>query len=122
VPALTSFARLAVTAASILGAVGVAAAAGATHTGDQALLGPLSLIALTQAPAILALGLYAAADRVMRGATGLIAIGALLFSADLAIRHFTGHAAFAVAAPVGGSLLILGWLTLILSAFVPRPD
>ncbi len=119
-PSLTLFTRLAIMAAGILGAVGVIAAAGASPSGDQALLGPLSLIALTQAPAILALALYAAGTRAVRASAGLISIGALLFCADLAVRHFTGHTLIPLAAPVGGSVLILGWVVLILAPFVPQ--
>jgi uncharacterized membrane protein YgdD (TMEM256/DUF423 family) len=66
VPLLTWFNRLAIAVAGILGAAGVAAAVGATHTGDQAILGPLALIALTQAPAVLALGLFAGSGRIVR--------------------------------------------------------
>ena len=66
VPLLTWFNRLAIAVAGILGAAGVVAAAGATHTGDQAILGPLALIALTQAPAVLALGLFAGSGRIVR--------------------------------------------------------
>jgi uncharacterized membrane protein YgdD (TMEM256/DUF423 family) len=50
------FNRLLLFLAGALGAGGVAAAAASAHTGD-ALLQPLALIALTQAPALLAFGL-----------------------------------------------------------------
>ena len=50
------FSRLALFLAGVLGAGGVAAAAASAHTGD-ALLGPLALVALAQAPALLAFGL-----------------------------------------------------------------
>lgn len=50
------FNRLAVVVAGVLGASGVAAAAAAAHEGG-ALLAPLSLIALSHAPAMLAVGL-----------------------------------------------------------------
>lgn len=116
----SSFSIVAVVAAAILGAAGVVAAAGATHSGDQALLGPLSLVALTHAPAILALALAAPATRLFRLTILVLALGALLFVADLACRHFTGHALFSMAAPIGGSALILGWLMLVPAAFTLR--
>lgn len=119
-PTNTQFTRLAVIVAGILGACGIAAAAGASHAGDASVLVPLSLIALTQAPAVLALGLHAAATRFLRLATSVIAVGALIFVADLAARHFTGNPLFPLAAPVGGGALILGWLLLIPAAFSLR--
>jgi uncharacterized membrane protein YgdD (TMEM256/DUF423 family) len=114
------FTRAILADAAILGAAGVAAAAGATHTGDQALLGPLALVALTQAPALIALGAYTSPFRLMRSATVVIAFGAILFSADLAMRHFTGASLFPYAAPIGGTTLIVGWLILAASAVIGR--
>jgi uncharacterized membrane protein YgdD (TMEM256/DUF423 family) len=108
-----TFTRIAIIAAGVLGATGVVAAAAASHTGDERILGNLALIALTQAPAILALGLYAPASLLTRIATTCIGAGALLFSADLAMRHFTGTALFPMSAPIGGSAMILGWALLV---------
>jgi uncharacterized membrane protein YgdD (TMEM256/DUF423 family) len=39
-------------------------------------------------------------------------LGATLFSGDLALRAFTGHRLFAMAAPTGGIILIAAWLAL----------
>jgi len=114
------FSRVILAVAAVLGAAGVAAAAGATHTGDQPLLGPLALIALTHAPALIALAAYAPPFRLMRSAMVVIAFGAVLFSADLAMRHFTGVSLFPYAAPIGGTTLIVGWLILAVSAVVGR--
>ncbi len=63
------FSRTATAIAGILGAVGIIAAAGASHAGDERILGALSLIALTQAPALLALGLLAPRQLIVRIAT-----------------------------------------------------
>ena len=115
-----TFTRIIVVIAALLGAAGVAAAAAATHTGDQALLGPLALIALTHAPALIALAAFQAPYRFMPHATVVIAFGALLFSIDLAVRHFTGAALFPHAAPIGGTMLIVGWLMLAVSAAIGR--
>ena len=84
------FSRLAIVVAGILGAVGVMAAAGATHFGDARVLGSLSLIALTQAPAVLVLALLAGRHWSTRIATVLIGLGALVFSAELVALHFMG--------------------------------
>ena len=115
-----TFARLVVVIAALLGAAGVAAAAGATHSGDQALLGPLALVALTHAPALIALAAFQPPFRLMRCAAVVIALGAILFSADLAMRHFTGAPLFPHAAPIGGMALIVGWLVLAVSAAIGR--
>jgi uncharacterized membrane protein YgdD (TMEM256/DUF423 family) len=45
------FSRLTILLAGILGAAGVAAAAGASHSDDTRVLGALALIALSHAPA-----------------------------------------------------------------------
>jgi uncharacterized membrane protein YgdD (TMEM256/DUF423 family) len=114
------FTRIAIVAAAILGATGVIAAAGASHADDERILGNLALIALTQAPAILALGLYAPSTLLTRIATTCIGAGALLFSADLAMRHFTAAGLFPMSAPIGGSAMILGWALLIPAGLMLR--
>jgi uncharacterized membrane protein YgdD (TMEM256/DUF423 family) len=114
------FARATIAAAGILGATGVVAAAGASHAGDERILGALALIALTQAPALLALGLLAPKQLMLRIATTLIGLGALLFCADLAARHLTGDALFPMSAPIGGSAMILGWALIVPAAFAMR--
>jgi uncharacterized membrane protein YgdD (TMEM256/DUF423 family) len=114
------FRRIVIIVAALLGAAGVASAAGATHTGDQALLGPLALIALTHSPALIALAAYQPPFRFQPHAMVIIAFGAILFSIDLAVRHFTGAPFFEHAAPIGGTALIAGWLVLAASAVIGR--
>jgi uncharacterized membrane protein YgdD (TMEM256/DUF423 family) len=56
-------------------------------------------------------------------AAALLILGTLLFSGDIAMRVLAGGRLFPLAAPLGGSLLILGWLVVALSAIWPRaPD
>jgi uncharacterized membrane protein YgdD (TMEM256/DUF423 family) len=43
-------------------------------------------------------------------------LGAFLFSGDIALRAFTGHRIFAMAAPTGGTILIIAWLALAVIA------
>jgi uncharacterized membrane protein YgdD (TMEM256/DUF423 family) len=43
-------------------------------------------------------------------------VGAILFAGDIATRAFAGQRLFYMAAPTGGSLLIIGWLTLAAAA------
>ena len=110
---------IALIVAGLLGASGVAAAAASSHAGAD-LLGPYALIALTHAPALLALGLFAQA-RILSVAMLILALGAIVFSADLATRHFAGHGLFPMAAPIGGMLLIAGWLAVALAGLAtPR--
>jgi uncharacterized membrane protein YgdD (TMEM256/DUF423 family) len=112
------FRRIVVIIAALLGAAGVAAAAGATHSGDQALLGPLALVALAHAPALLALAACQPPFRFQPHAMVIVAFGAILFCLDLAVRHFTGAPFFPHAAPIGGTALIAGWLVLAASAAI----
>lgn len=100
--------RLAIVLAGLLGASGVAAAAGSSHAG-AALLGPYSLIALTHAPAILALAL-APLPKIFNWALIALMIGAFLFCGDLALRYFAGASPLPLLAPAGGMMLIAGWL------------
>jgi uncharacterized membrane protein YgdD (TMEM256/DUF423 family) len=120
-PSFDWFTRLAIVIAGLLGAAGIAAAAGATHTGDTRLLGALALVALTQAPAILGLTLLAGRSIAFRLATAGIALGAVVFSVDIAMRHFTGNGLFPMSAPLGGILMIAGWLAVaVAGATSPR--
>lgn len=119
-PVFDWFNRLGLAVAGILGAAGIAAAAAASHTGDDRVLGALALVALTQAPAVLALALFAGSSWLIRAATVLIGLGALVFSADLAMRHSAGGGLFPTSAPLGGVLLIAGWVLLVVAALVGR--
>jgi uncharacterized membrane protein YgdD (TMEM256/DUF423 family) len=42
----------------------------------------------------------------------ILLVGASLFSGDIAARTFWGSRLFPMAAPIGGSTLIIGWLGL----------
>ncbi len=112
------FNRLALFVAGVLGAGGMAAAAAATHS-DAPLLTPLSLIALTQAPVLLVFGLMPVTAIRLRTGALIVGAGALLFTADLAVRHVWGASLFPYAAPIGGSAMIVGWATIGISALVP---
>jgi uncharacterized membrane protein YgdD (TMEM256/DUF423 family) len=104
------FSRLTIFLAGILGAAGVAAAAGASHSDDPRVLGALALIALSHAPVLLAFGLSSVTGKMLRVGAAAIAAGACLFSADLAARHFLGGGLFPMSAPFGGTAIIAGWL------------
>ncbi len=53
-------------------------------------------------------------------AAWVLAIGTLLFSADLTLRAVQGARLFPMAATAGGFLMIAGWVLVVLAAFAPR--
>ena len=116
--------RVLIAVAGLMGASGVILAAGAAHAGDASLLLPASSMLLFHACAVL--GTVALAERGgVHVRIGLIAAGgfvlaAALFSGDLVMRQFTGSRLFPFAAPTGGTLLIVSWLVLSVSALWPR--
>jgi uncharacterized membrane protein YgdD (TMEM256/DUF423 family) len=72
------------------------------------------------------LGTVALAERgVIHLGSGLLAacgfvVAAALFATDLTLRQFADHSLFPMAAPTGGTLLILSWLLLAVAAAWPR--
>ncbi|GLK81285.1 DUF423 domain-containing protein [Methylopila turkensis] len=107
--------------AGVYGAVGVAAAAAASHAFDDPRLGLASTFLLLHAAALagLASAVRAFAARWTLGASAaLIALGALLFCGDLMLRVVAGASPLPFAAPLGGSLLIVGWLGVAAGAVV----
>jgi uncharacterized membrane protein YgdD (TMEM256/DUF423 family) len=116
--------RILIALTGLMGAAGVALAAAAAHQGDAARLAPASSMLLFHAPAVLTTILLAE-RRVVSQTLGLVAafglaVGVLLFSGDLVMRHYAGHGLFPMAAPSGGSLLILSWLVLTVAGLWPR--
>jgi uncharacterized membrane protein YgdD (TMEM256/DUF423 family) len=103
-------------AAGLVGAAGVAAAASASH-GDSRNLGAIAMICLAHGPALLALGL-AGRGRVLLLSGMVLALGTLLFVADLGLREWLGHALFPGAAPLAGAAMILGWLGLAIGGIL----
>lgn len=107
------FALLAVVFAGFAGACGIALAAAGAHVSPSPLLTTAADFLLTHAAATLALaGLAVAVPR--RGGAFLVAaaimlLGCLFFCGDLSLVALTGERLFPMAAPIGGSLLILGW-------------
>ena len=117
--------RILVIIAGLMGADGVILAALSAHGADAALLTPASSMLLFHASAVL--GAVALAERgLIHGKAGLaattgFAVAACLFAGDLTVRDLAGHSLFPFAAPAGGTLLILSWLLLAVSAAWPRP-
>jgi len=116
--------RILIILAGVMGADGVILAALSAHQGDAARLVPASSMLLFHAVAVLAV--VALIERgVIHAGIGLSAafgfvVAAALFAGDLTLRQFAGHSLFPFAAPIGGTLLIVSWLTLAVAAAWPR--
>lgn len=99
--------------AGLLGAAGVALAAVAAHRVADPSLATAAQFLIVHGAAALAL---AALSSGSPSAVGFLAAGSLMifavavFSGDVTLRVFTGARLFPMAAPIGGSLLILAWL------------
>ena len=117
--------RILIVLAAIMGADGVMLAAASAHQADASRLASASSMLLFHATAVLAA--VALIERgVVDARIGIVAafgfvIAASLFAGDLALRQYTGHGLFSMAAPTGGTLLIVSWLVLAVAAAWPRP-
>ena len=78
---------------------------------------------LFHAPVFLGVGLVAQIRRApfLPVVALLLASGLTLFCGDLFSRSFVSEKLFSMAAPIGGSLIILGWFALALNAFLLFP-
>jgi uncharacterized membrane protein YgdD (TMEM256/DUF423 family) len=116
--------RILVILAGIMGADGVVLAAASAHQPDAVRLAAASSMLLFHATAVLAVA--ALLERgIVHARIGLAAafgfvIAAVLFAGDLTLRQYTGHSLFPMAAPTGGTLLIVSWLALAVAAAWPR--
>ena len=116
--------RILIVLAGIMGADGVILAAAAAHQPDASRLASASSMLLFHATAVL--GTVALADRgFLHARLGMVSaigfvIAASLFAGDLTLRQYAGHGLFPFAAPTGGTLLILSWLAVAVSAAWPR--
>ena len=112
--------RMFATAAGLMGAAGVALAAAGAHAAGADLLNPASNMLLFHAAAVLALALGGAPRLLLAVSGSLLALGGVVFSGDLALRALAGVKLFAMAAPLGGMLLIAGWLSIAVIAPLAR--
>jgi uncharacterized membrane protein YgdD (TMEM256/DUF423 family) len=116
--------RILVILAGIMGADGVILAAASAHQPDASRLASASTMLLFHATAVLAV--VALAERgVIHARIGIAAalgfvIATGLFAGDLTLRQYAGHGLFPMAAPTGGTLLIISWLALAVCAAWPR--
>jgi uncharacterized membrane protein YgdD (TMEM256/DUF423 family) len=116
---MTSAARLLAVIACLLGAAGVAAAAGAAHGGGE-FLAPAAQLLMAHAVASLALAPLIGGSRLGLVAIAGLEAGSILFAADMAMRTFAARPLFPMAAPSGGSIVILSWLVAALACAVRK--
>jgi uncharacterized membrane protein YgdD (TMEM256/DUF423 family) len=104
--------------AALMGAAGVALAAAGVHESGGELAERGALFLLLHAAAALAIAAHArvaiASARALVVVGFVMEAGAALFSAELAMRAFTGERIFPFAAPIGGTTMMLSWVALAL--------
>jgi uncharacterized membrane protein YgdD (TMEM256/DUF423 family) len=110
--------------AAAMGAAGVALAAASAHQPDATRLASASSMLLFHASAVLGAVLLVERGIIhvqlgLAAACGFV-IAAALFAGDLTLRQYAGRGLFPMAAPAGGTLLILSWLMLAVAAVWPR--
>ena len=116
--------RILIILAGVMGADGVILAAASAHQGDAARLLPASSMLLFHATAVLAA--VALTERgIIHFRIGIAAafgfvVAAAVFAGDLTVRQYAGHSLFPMAAPTGGTLLIVSWIVLAIAAAWPR--
>jgi uncharacterized membrane protein YgdD (TMEM256/DUF423 family) len=108
--------------AGLMGAGGVVLAAAAAHAAPGAGLDSAGHMLLFHAAALLA-GAAVLQTGLLWRPLALVALlgfalGSLLFAGDLTLRAFAGHRLFPMAAPTGGTVLIVAWLALALAALI----
>jgi uncharacterized membrane protein YgdD (TMEM256/DUF423 family) len=116
--------RILIVLAAVMGADGIMLAAASAHQPDATRLASASSMLLFHALAVLAA--VALAERgVIHVRIGLAAawgfvIASALFAGDLTMRQYAGHGLFPMAAPTGGTLLIVSWIMLAVAAAWPK--
>jgi uncharacterized membrane protein YgdD (TMEM256/DUF423 family) len=120
----SSVLRILVILAAIMGADGVVLAAASAHQPDASRLAAASSMLLFHATAVLAVTALIERGvvhvRIGTAAAFGFVIAAALFAGDLTLRQYAGHSLFPMAAPTGGTLLIVSWLALAVAAAWPR--
>ena len=118
--------RILIVLAAVMGADGIILAAASAHGADASRLAAASSMLLFHATAVLAA--VAVVERgIIHAGIGMVAafgfvISASLFAGDLTLRQYAGHGLFPMAAPTGGTLLIVSWLALAVAAAWPKRD
>ncbi len=100
--------------AALMGGAGVALAAAAAHADGGELGRTAALFLILHAAAALGIAAHArvAPSRALIVVGFAMEAGAALFAADLATHAFLGQRLFPLAAPIGGSTMMMSWLAL----------
>jgi len=105
--------------AGLYGAAGVALHAAAAHGAGEALASAATML-LGHAPALVALALALDAGRLApragRIAIAGLALGVLIFAGAVALHQLAGLQPVPMAAPFGGSMIILSWILVAVAA------
>lgn len=109
-------------AAGLVGAAGVALAAVAAHKVTEPALVTAANFLIMHAGAVLAVSAWAVrptqAAGWWRAAARVLLAGVALFAGDIAASILAGSGLFPMAAPMGGSLMIAGWILVAVAALV----
>lgn len=116
--------RVLVAVGAVEGAAGVALAALSAHAVPSEALSSAAMMLMAHAGLVVALALLAARSNrklawLLRLPAALIALGVGLFAAAIAMRVLGGVTPPRGMAPVGGTLTMIGWLTLLAPALLP---
>ena len=104
--------------AGLLGAGGVAVAAAAAHHGGGDITAIAANMMLIHAGAVIAVTTAvrsSAGRKSLILSAALLLLGTALFSGELALAGLTGLRPWPFAAPLGGSMMIVGWLAVAAS-------
>lgn len=108
--------------AAFMGAGGVILAAASAHAVPNAGLDSAGHMLTLHAAAVLGGVAVLNAGMVWRplGSIALfgLVLGAILFAGDIALRAFAGHRLFPMAAPTGGTIMIVSWFALAIAGIV----
>jgi uncharacterized membrane protein YgdD (TMEM256/DUF423 family) len=108
--------------AGLMGVCGVGLAAAAAHGTSATGLDSAAWLLLFHATAILGAASLVHQGQLWRplglAAMACFVAGGALFAGDIAMRAFAGNRLFPMAAPTGGTLLLVGWLALAAAALV----
>lgn len=110
-----TWAFLNVAYAGVLGAAGVALAAVAAHRVSDPSLTNAALFLILHAAAVIAISAFAGGSpwpSALLGIASLMLFAVTLFSGDVTARVMLEGRLFPMAAPLGGSLMMLSWLAL----------
>jgi uncharacterized membrane protein YgdD (TMEM256/DUF423 family) len=108
--------------AGVMGACGVALAAAVAHGTSATGLDSAAWLLLFHATALLGAASLVGQHLLWRPlalpAMACFVAGGALFAGDIAMRAFAGQRLFPMAAPTGGTLLLIGWIALAAAALV----